>query len=289
MTNTNFNITNICRALLPFLIFINIDSYSQVPTVQDCAGAIQVCQYVYHDTTVYTGAGNVPNEIDTIHSCMSDKERNDVWYTFTAFSSGNVSFILTPDNTAGSGDDYDWEVFDITNKTCADIYYDTTTVISCNSYGLLYKFNGATGASTANGGIGNSNGPGENGLPWNADIPVTYGHIYVMMIANWSMSSNGYTLDFSPSTASILCFQGISDNFSENLIRFYPNPFSDELTIQTPCSSLLEIKNISGQIIRQIYTSQKITKIDLRKLPKGIYFLTTITDKTIITNKIIKI
>lgn len=188
---------------LIFSLFIPAFIQAQTPTVQDCAGAIPICQNIYHEANSYIGSGNYPNEIDTVPSC-TDGEINDVWYTFTAQTSGNFSFIITPNNTSGYGDDYDWTVFDLTNATCADIYNNPSLEISCNSWGDAFGFNGATGASTANGGTGNFNGPGTfNGPPWNADIPVTAGNIYVMMVSNWSQSPYGYTIDFSSSTAQL--------------------------------------------------------------------------------------
>jgi gliding motility-associated-like protein len=189
--------------LIPFL------NSAQTPTVQDCAGAIPICQPIYQEANSYIGDGNYHNEIDTTHppaTTCTDGEINDVWYTFTAQTSGNFSFILTPNNTSGSGDDYDWTVFDLTNATCSDIYSNSSLEISCNSWGsgTMSAINGPTGASSANGGSGNFNGPGTtNGPPFNSDIPVTAGNIYVMMVSNWSQSTYGYTIDFSSSSAQL--------------------------------------------------------------------------------------
>ena len=189
--------------LLFFFIIIPFVVSSQTPTDQDCAGAIPICQNVYSETNSYSGTGGFANEVNTATSC-TDGEINDVWYTFTAQTTGNFSFVLTPNNTSGSGDDYDWTVFNLTNATCADIYSNAALEISCNSWGSTTAFNGATGASTAHGGSGNHNGPGDtNGPEFNQDIPVVAGNIYVMMVSNWSGSTYGYTIDFSSSTAQI--------------------------------------------------------------------------------------
>jgi gliding motility-associated-like protein len=186
-----------------FLLLTPVFLQAQTPTVQDCAGAIPICQDVYHEANSYLGSGNYPDEIDTVPSC-TDGEINDVWYTFTAQTTGSFSFVITPNNTSGSGDDYDWTVFNLSNATCADIPNNPSLEISCNSWGDALGFNGATGASTANGGSGNFNGPGTaNGPPWNVDIPVVAGNIYVMMVSNWSQSTYGYTIDFSTSSAQL--------------------------------------------------------------------------------------
>ncbi len=184
------------------MLRINL-SFAQIPTVQDCAGAIPICQNSYSTQNSYTGPGNYANELNINTTCM-DAEKNSVWYTFTAQTSGNLSFIITPNNTAGSGDDYDWSVFDLTHATCSDIYNNPSLEISCNSWGDNAGFNGATGASTANGGTGNHNGPGTiNGPPFNSDIQVIQGGTYVIVVDNWSSSQYGYNINFGASTAQI--------------------------------------------------------------------------------------
>lgn len=195
-------IKRIRRILLFLLLFAYFESgYGQVPTDQDCLGAIPICQPVYHEDSSYTGSGNYTNEIDTLISCLANED-NSVWYIFTAQTSGMLSFIITPEDTL---DDWDWAVYDLTNAGCADILTDPSLQISCNSYGNYTGwYNGPTGASSAMGGTTNNNGPGiANGPPWNADIPVMPGGTYALLICNWSGSTYGYTLDFSASTAVI--------------------------------------------------------------------------------------
>jgi len=72
---------------LVFLIIVPGYLYSQVPTVQDCWGAIPVCQNVYSQANSYSGEGNYPNEIPTTGgcpgNCLLSGEKNDVWYVFT--------------------------------------------------------------------------------------------------------------------------------------------------------------------------------------------------------------
>lgn len=192
------------RVLLVIFFSFAIQQYiwPQTPTVQDCSGAIPICQDLYHENNSFSGTGNFADEINYPQSCTY--ESNSVWYTFQAQTSGNFSFIITPNNTSGLGDDYDWTVFNLTNASCADIYNNPGLEISCNSWGDLNGFNGQTGASNAMGGSGTYNGPGNlNGPPFNQDIPVTAGNIYVMMVSNWSGSTYGYTIDFSSSSAQI--------------------------------------------------------------------------------------
>lgn len=168
---------------------------SQVPTVQDCMGAIPICQNIYSNTTSYHGMGNYPNEVSYNNCLYLGGESNSVWYVFTVQSSGLFRFVLTPNS---SSDDYDWAVFNLTNYSCSNIYSTPSMMVSCNASG----YTGSTGISTPMGGSGNSNGPNWTNK-FNQDLPVQAGQTYVLMISNWSNGYPGYTINFGSSTAQI--------------------------------------------------------------------------------------
>lgn len=168
-------------------------------TTSDCNGAIQLCGGVYTESTAPQGTGNL---YEFTGSCNLNQENASLWYTFTVQDAGSLSFILDP---ANDFDDYDWGLFNITNGGCAGINAQdgTSPEVNCNSYGTFFD-NGQTGISTANGGTGTSNGPGDlNGPAFNADLPVQVGQTYALVVMNWTGSSDGYNIDFTQSTASI--------------------------------------------------------------------------------------
>jgi len=210
------------KYICPFIIltlFFTVFVNAQTPTVQDCMGAIPICQNTYSTTNSYVGVGNY-NEVGYFGNTCLAGENNTVWYVFTAQTTGYFSFIITPNSMA---DDYDWAVWDLTNATCPDILNNTIDPLSCNSWGSLSGYNGTTGASTAQGGVDNNNGPGEtNGLQWNCDIPVVTGGNYVLMVDNWSASQYGYSINFTASTAVIF------DNV---------DPFIDDITSTITCGT----------------------------------------------------
>jgi hypothetical protein len=184
------------RKLL-FFVFCasSISAWAQT-TISDCDGAIVLCGDLYTETQASLNPGNV---IEATGSCNQGVEQNSVWYTFTVQADGNLSFILDPLNDI---DDYDWGLFNITTGGCAGLG-TTSPEVECNSYGD-FSFNGPTGVSSANGGIGTTNGPGTTfGPPFNADLPVVVGQTYALVVMNWSNSLDGYTIDFGQSTASL--------------------------------------------------------------------------------------
>lgn len=188
---------NLQKLVLVILTFVSGIAMAQVPTDQDCLGAIPVCQDIYVQQNSYSGTGNYPNEIPTSGSCpgncLSSGEKNDVWYIFTVQEGGMLSFTITPNNLS---DDYDWAVYSLNEYKCQDIYSHVAQMqVSCN-------YSGNPGVTGPNGGSTQSCN-GASGSKFNAKIPVFEGQTYVINISNYTSSQSGYTLDFTTSTAVI--------------------------------------------------------------------------------------
>ena len=169
-------------------------------STSDCDGAIQLCGGVFTEISAPPGTGNV---YEFTGVCNANVETMSLWYTFTVQEAGDLNFVLDPANDL---DDYDWGLFNVTNGGCAGINAQdgTSPEVNCNSYGSLANANGATGISSANGGTGTSNGPGDtNGPAFNADLAVQAGQTYALVVMNWTGSPDGYTIDFTQSTASL--------------------------------------------------------------------------------------
>ncbi|MCK5765022.1 MAG: T9SS type A sorting domain-containing protein [Bacteroidales bacterium] len=191
---------DLVKVLVAFIAFLSaFPLAAQIPTDQDCMGAIPVCEGYYYQPNTYLGSGNYPNEIPSggsgcPNNCMLDGEKNCVWYYVTVQSDGLMGFEVTPNNL---GNDYDWVVYDLTDARCEDIYSQTSSLqVSCN-------WSATPGVTGPN---GNNNAPCHNstGSPFCAMIPVTEGQIFVINISNWSSTNqSGYSLDFSMSTAQI--------------------------------------------------------------------------------------
>ena len=235
------------KALLStfFLLFFTLLLTAQTPTVQDCLGAIPICQPVYTENQVLPGGGNYPNEISSSISCL-DGEVYSIWYTFTVQESGEFGFVLTPNNSL---DDYDWALFNITNAECGDIDNNPSLLVSCNAAGgtgtnpnACSGPTGATGASSYDiqgAGCGSFFPDSDNGFsPFNDLIPVTAGNTYVLMVSNWSASTSGYTIDFGISNVDIFDFEppvldalNLPTSCNDNSITFTFNENVDCSTI----------------------------------------------------------
>jgi len=259
-------IRNLKYSSLLLVLFLTLRFDSLAQDEQDCFGAIPVCTDFYSQNESYSGTGSIDNELPGgFNDCLTI-DANSVWYTFTVESSGDLSFILTPNSTNA---DYDWMLFDFSSGDCDEISSNSDLVVSCNSYGNFGE-NGPTGISTAMGGTGNSNGPGNgNGPEFNADLPVNAGETYLLYIQDWSGSTEGYQLDFSTSTAAIFdnqppeitsvtaeCNGDVFIQFSENidcsnleLADFSVSTDLGEVTPNSLTSACSESSSISNYVV----------------------------------------
>lgn len=164
----------------------------KLPNEQDCGGAIAVCQDIYENESFYSGEGNIPNEINDDQSCLLSGERNSVWYKLEVTEIGQLAFSIIPNNLE---DDYDWAVFNLTEANCSDIADTPSLLVSCN-YSSSLGITGPTGATFQT----SASAEDDN---QNAKIPVKKDEIYLINISQFSISEDGFTIDFSDSNIKI--------------------------------------------------------------------------------------
>jgi len=182
------------------LALLSFSAFSQVPTNQDCLGAIPICSNTYTINFNHNGMGNFPSEIFNAGTCYATEQRS-IWLKFTIQQAGLLRYSITPLN---ANQDHDWTLFDMSTTSCAQLATfagASGAMARSNTWGV-FGANGPSGVSTPNGGFGVCNGPGNfNGPQWNADLPVTAGTPYYLHITNWTGTVYGFTIDFSASTA----------------------------------------------------------------------------------------
>jgi gliding motility-associated-like protein len=158
-------------------------------------------------------------------------DKNPYWYKFTCFSAGTLGFLIKPNTFS---DDYDWQLFDVTNRNPADIYTDSSLFVSCNWSGEP----GNTGASAAGTlpSVCGSTGTGP-ALPLFSKMPsLLLGHNYLLLISHFSDSQSGYSLSFGGGSANI------TDPVIPNLLKARAacdgSSVSVKLNKKMKCSSL---------------------------------------------------
>ena len=120
---------------------------------------------------------------------------NPYWYKFTCFNAGTLSFLIAPNN---SGDDYDWQLFDVTGKDPAGVYTDASMVVAANWSGL-------TGNTGANVNATNLINCGGITYPLFSKSPtLILNHQYLLLVSHFAGNAqSGYSLTFSGGSANI--------------------------------------------------------------------------------------
>jgi gliding motility-associated-like protein len=184
-------------ALMLLLVWVTGRANAQKCTAagQTPETAIPVCaQTVF----VQSAAPVCSNGRLNIPGCSSNADNSPYWYTFTCHAAGTLGFVITPANP--NYEDYDWQLFDVTNKQPGDVFTDTAMFVSGNWSGG-YAPTGTSSTQTRNMACGS--GP---------DAPTTFNkmpnlivnHVYLLLVSRANpASAYGFTLAFGGGTAVI--------------------------------------------------------------------------------------
>jgi gliding motility-associated-like protein len=161
---------------------------------QNPSTAFPVCgTKVFNQETVpICGVHGIPN------SCAQNgieyQDKNPYWYTFTCFKSGTLGFIITPKDIL---DDYDWQLFDVTNHQPDEVYTNKQLYVAMGWSGET----GITGTNASGTVLGACGGTGQ---PLFTKMPdIIKGHKYLLLISHFSNSQSGYSLEFTGGTGVI--------------------------------------------------------------------------------------
>ncbi|MHB8205944.1 gliding motility-associated C-terminal domain-containing protein [Mucilaginibacter sp.] len=169
---------------------------------QDCISALFLCSTQTVSQQDVVGAGLYNNEAKG--TCLDAggeaTESNSVWYKWKAANNGTLVFTITPNNVK---DDIDWVLYDLdTTGDCGNV--NAANAIRCKAgYGVnnsscpqdtIYYKSGLdfkeTDVSEPQG-----CGQGQNGkLKF---ITMQQGHVYGLLVNNFSSGANGFTLAFT--------------------------------------------------------------------------------------------
>jgi gliding motility-associated-like protein len=193
------------------LVFLAIRSSAQGVVACTTLGQTPVTAFPVCGTTTfnqntvpYCGGNPIPGPCGN----QGITDTNPFWYKFTCFSSGTLSFSIVP---IDRDDDYDWQLFDVTNQALSNIYTSAATVVACDwsgDTGLTPPYTGSTGAAS-NSPFGNNslyNCAGYAYPPYSAMPTLIKGHNYLLLVSHFTAftpSEKGYSLTFGGGTASI--------------------------------------------------------------------------------------
>ncbi|MCU7551035.1 gliding motility-associated C-terminal domain-containing protein [Chitinophagaceae bacterium LB-8] len=136
-----------------------------------------------------------------VPGCSNDgaayADKNPYWYKFTCYTSGSLGFLIKPTN---QGDDYDWQLYDITGHDPDEVFTNRSLVVTGNWAGTY----GNTGAS--NSGVNFihcASDPAAKQNSFSVMPQLTAGHTYLLLVSHFTDSQSGYELSFGGGTAVI--------------------------------------------------------------------------------------
>jgi gliding motility-associated-like protein len=188
--------------ILCCFIFFSGEIFSQACTTlgQTPQTAFPVCGVdTFRQSTVPTCVnGAIP-----VAGCAGDGvtygDINPFWYKFTCFTAGTLAFTIVPNNL---GDDYDWQLFDVTGVTNLNEVYSNTALFVVGNWSGTYGITGASLTATSN--IECASNPANDESTFSKSPVLKVGHNYLLMISHYSGSGqSGYGLSFNGGSASI--------------------------------------------------------------------------------------
>lgn len=180
-------------------------------SAQDCqnGGGTTICTDAAFNGNS-AGAGSVDDLDDPWQGCLLTGEHQSSWYYFSPSSGGTVQFSINPQNAS---DDYDFAIWGPFNTLMCPKNI-TTAPLRC-SYS---QYSGSTGLLLGAG----DNSENYLGDKWVNAINVNSGEIYIMVIDNWTASSDpfdfdwtltsGASLDCTPLPIELLSFDGKAED-----------------------------------------------------------------------------
>lgn len=148
--------------------------------------------------------GSEPIRRNTIPTCGnlslpvpcngSFRNTNPTWYKINCYTSGTLGFVITPDDPS---DNFDWQLFDISNRNDEDVFTDPSLFKACN----WSPEPGETGAS----GDGVSlTVCSEAGADRFSVMPeLQQGREYMLLVSKRTSSTGGFAIQISGGSASI--------------------------------------------------------------------------------------
>lgn len=169
---------------------------------QDYSTASIICSKDAFTQTNVTGAG--ANNRESAGTCLDVNSRNGpieantAWYKWTAANNGNLTFTIAP---TVSNDDIDWVLYDLGTSGSANNINGANAIRCASGSGTnCTPFYNQTGLNLTSTDLTETQGcvPGQDGFVKYIDM--IQGHVYALLINNFSSGNNGFTISFTGNT-----------------------------------------------------------------------------------------
>ena len=188
-----------------------LDGTNNIIPGQDCQVTIPVCQNNFSIGNPGYGGEGLNCDYDGSENCTGG-EKNAVWYNIICGGAGELNFVIMPNDgsasSCGTETDYDFSIWRVISgsgfdpvTTCSDLNNATgaAALVACN-----YDSYGVTGvSSTGNSPVGINTCFND---AFESTINAVAGDQYILVVENYSGSTEGFDIDFSNSDAGVLDF-----------------------------------------------------------------------------------
>ncbi|MEP6749355.1 MAG: gliding motility-associated C-terminal domain-containing protein [Bacteroidota bacterium] len=229
-------VTLFCFVLLAIC---RLEAQVQVPSActtlgQTPATAFPICA---KDTFIQSTVPLCVNKQIKVPGCSvstgSYADLNPFWYRFTCYQSGSLAFLITPNNL---GDDYDWQLFDITNVTDLDQVYTNTKLFVVANWAGTYGLTGASVKGQLS--VTCASDPPDNVNTFSIMPSLVKDHTYLLLVSHYSDTQSGYKLSFGNGTAVI------TDPNLPDLKK--ATPFCDASTVTLKLNKKIKCNSLAG-------------------------------------------
>ncbi len=218
-------------------------------------------------------------QIASTCSSINLDDKNPYWYKFTCFKTGSLGFTITP---LAENEDYDWQLFDVTNVDPKDVYTNKTLLLMFN-WAPKFGVTGTSSTSTYTDGCNLETNQNISAMPL-----LIIGHQYLLLVSHFSDTQSGYTLAFDGGTAIITdpilpAMQQVTASCDGNQIYIKLNKKMKCATLDADgsdfkiSSGAVSIVSAAGVGCNNSFDMDSIVLSLSKPLPAGIYQLSIAT------------
>jgi YVTN family beta-propeller protein len=237
--------------------------------------------YNWHGTD-YSTANTYTANYTSIHGCDS---------IYTLHLTVNPVYAFSENQSICNGETYNWHGVDYTTANTYTANY--TSINGCDSvYTLNLTVNSVDTSLSVSDPVITANASGAT-YQW-LDCNNALAPIAGETSQSYTATANGnYAVAITQGacTDTSSCVQILSIGISSiqwEGIFIYPNPATNNITIESPQLAVIEITNIQGQLIKTLAANSHKTSIDISAYSSGVYFVKVKTEKGIMVKKFVK-